>query len=542
MLDLDKLTFEKVIDKEIRDDSLFVTLSGRQNLVFNVEIRGLDVLPYSFPSVYLKNEDLIGKIPHISDNGLICYEAAKERTIVNYHLSSDDLLNVYIQDILKFLDRCSLAVYKDELYDEIEGFYSELKYIYSGYYATNESSYIYLKTKDMKDPYFIYENIRGIGNLDKEISKNDIIINGVHFALDDYIDPVDLDDLFKNIWIKIKSEEKRKFNLDFNSKKPLYILISLPRISNDNERAQFLFKIISEENRNSNLLDINLEKIQIEIFKIKRVNKEYLTQRGGASLIHDEISIIGVGSVGSEILSILSKSGISKFNIFDFDYMSTDNIYRHRLGLIYTGFPNSIRGCSKTESLKNHIEKNIPYVTIDEKRCYFTEDNIKELNKSSITIVSTGDVSQCLKLNSKLIEANIKNIIYVFNEPNGYGGHAIYINMEEMCFECLFNFDNQIEDSFGFIKSDESKVTKNLTGCAGTFTSFSYLDSVQTATLASRLALEVLFNQRSKSTIFSWKSEFAEGLSTTSNFDNISNASQIKFLEKNINCRCCNEG
>ena len=95
---------------------------------------------------------------------------------------------------------------------------------------------------------------------------------------------------------------------------------------------------------------------QIKHWKIKAIplrlfNKENVLPRGGANLdlADKRVALIGAGSVGGEIAHKLSSAGIQHLDIFDPDYYSIDNLYRHIL-------PEKFLGLSKAHGLGWHLQ------------------------------------------------------------------------------------------------------------------------------------------------------------------------------------------
>ncbi len=82
-------------------------------------------------------------------------------------------------------------------------------------------------------------------------------------------------------------------------------------------------------------------------------------------------------------------------------------------------------------------------------------------------------------------------------------------------------------------------ISKNITGCAGVFMAFSYLDSSQTALMASKQCIEMLLSKNIDSYALSWKTSSNTQLKVTDRF-NKSNLQEKINLKQKSKCRVCN--
>ena len=87
-----------------------------------------------------------------------------------------------------------------------------------------------------------------------------------------------------------------------------------------------------------------------------------------------------------------------------------------------------------------------------------------------------------------------------------------------------------------FLKTGQG-LTKNLTGCAGVFTPFSYLDSSQTAALATKQCLDMLILDRD-STAMSWKGENRSNLKVTQRYEESELKEEVVINSKDA-CHVC---
>jgi len=201
-----------------------------------------------------------------------------------------------------------------------------------------------------------------------------------------------------------------------------------------------------------------------------------------------------------------------------------------------------VKQYTKTLALKNSLENDLPHVNIDIRSKSF-EQVINEnfVTKSDMIIVAIGSPMPSFTINEELKKLEIEKVIFCWNEPASYGGHVVQLNLQECCLQCLYTSDDTGElgiSKLALVKPSP-KISKNLTGCGGVFTPFSYLDSSQTALLASKQCVRALQVDLSSSAI-SWKDEGNGMLETTQRYDEI-NTIEISSIKCSQKCKVCND-
>ncbi|EHI9239231.1 hypothetical protein J9100_000407, partial [Vibrio vulnificus] len=268
----------------------------------------------------------------------------------------------------------------------------------------------------------------------------------------------------------------------------------------------------------------------------------------GASLSinNKTVAVVGCGSVGSEVAMLIAKSGVGTIKLIDGDSFDAENIYRHSLGGRYLNFKPSVkdrivRKFSKVSALKSEIKTNIPHIHVDTFQYPLSDHNVKSIMRGvDIVIVAIGDPSISLLLNRSLKEHRFNNVIFCWNEPDGYGGHSVASNLDQVCLECILYKGSDPSTSIHLVEFGQP-ISKNLTGCAGVFTPFSYLDSTKTASVAAQQAITFLTSGNMEPKVTSWKGIDKGSLQTTNRFESMALMEEIS-LTKNGECRCCNSG
>lgn len=558
------LSYEKAKENKVYN----FALQGRRR-VWNISLDFSNDFPKEFPKVKLLNTSEVGKIAHVNSVCTVCIEES-DSVLIN-HYEPVKVVEKYLQDIKSSLDNFRLGAYQYQLMDEYEGYFNDdIKDSVNSFYKASERlEYIYLKVtqvsknKDRFNRAQKYDYPALVLDVDKSLfetysntsSINATTIKSIHVPLSKQILPpsngkkislIYLHEIIKNITLENQIILKKLLEKE-NSKKQFFILLSLPR--RENERTQLLLEFSSKNKLKHPLIE-SLDDWMIDLYSIDRHNKEYLLERGGAenSLQNKHVTIVGCGSVGGEIAYMLAKAGIGNLTLVDNDKMHPDNIYRHRLGGNMINYlPNKKTGKVKQDSkilvLKNSLEKDLPHINVDIRSKKFEQVLDEDfVNESDMIIVAIGSPMPSFTINEELKKLGINKVIFCWNEPASYGGHIVQLNLQECCLQCLYTSDDTGElgiSKLALVKPSP-KISKNLTGCGGVFTPFSYLDSSQTALLASKQCVRALQTELD-STAISWKDEGNGILETTQRYEEI-NTVEMSFIQCSPKCKVCNNG
>jgi hypothetical protein len=90
-------------------------------------------------------------------------------------------------------------------------------------------------------------------------------------------------------------------------------------------------------------------------------------------LKNKKVLIIGVGTVGSSLAKILTRTGILSLGLSDFDFVEVGNICRGEFSMMEMHLP-------KTFAVKNELEEISPFIEVSE----ISLDKIKTLDTESI--------------------------------------------------------------------------------------------------------------------------------------------------------------
>ncbi|MFX4219159.1 ThiF family adenylyltransferase [Aliarcobacter butzleri] len=545
--------------KKETDSCYILQLTNKIGFSWEISVKFLGNFPHYLPMAFLLNNEFIGRVAHVREDGLICLEES-DSIIINYNQPLS-VLTLFIMEIYNLLERSKLLIAQTELKDEFEGYFSNnLQFVHSFYDARDKIEIVGLRIikkdfSNVSQPIIIYNKDEGLMKKYSDLGQiNQTLINILHIPLEFAILPPSKDemqDLYeytKKLFNRISPEHEEFIKKFLNQKKSLqfnfYILFSMPR--SDYERTQFLAHFYFKEKVNHPLKDVSTQ-FEVRFYFLNRNNETYLKERGGShqNLSGKKVSIVGCGSIGGEIAMMLAKSGVGELTLIDKDMLSQDNIFRHRLGgssLTYLPAKDlKLSNKSKVLLLKSLIDKDVPYIKVNTKINYFQELlEDKKLLNSDVVIVAVGSPMQSLDINLKLKEIGLYNVIFCWNEADSVGGHSIALNLQKSCYECLYTNDNgfSLNNELSYVEIGQN-ISKNITGCAGVFMAFSYLDSSQTALMASKQCIEMLLSKNIDSYALSWKTSSNTQLKVTDRF-NKSNLQEKINLKQKSKCRVCN--
>lgn len=250
---------------------------------------------------------------------------------------------------------------------------------------------------------------------------------------------------------------------------------------------------------------------------LDRRDRAYLLPRGGANtkLQGKQLALIGCGSVGGFVVMELAWAGVLNLTLIDHDRLAPENTFRHVLGKEAWWMP-------KVEGLKKEIQSKLPYMriqTIADRVEKALATGAFEPSEYDLLIVALGDDTVSLYLNEVLYtRKNAPPVIFTWLEPHGIGGHALLVDNSDRkgCLECLFtpilgDDESAFHNRAAFAASGQS-FAKDISGCGSLFTPYGASDAVQTAVLASRLAMDALLGEVNGSPLLSWKGNDREFL------------------------------
>jgi molybdopterin-synthase adenylyltransferase len=165
------------------------------------------------------------------------------------------------------------------------------------------------------------------------------------------------------------------------------------------------------------------------------------------TLLNSNITIIGIGALGTNISELLTRAGIGQLNLIDFDKIELSNLQRQTL------FKEKDINKLKNQIAKNELKKINSEIII---KSYNKKiENITDLNKFKNTDLII-DCTDNLKTRHIINEFCYTNkISWIFNAVSDIEGIIKLNNFKTNCFNCVFDkkYSNNNANKNGILSS-----------------------------------------------------------------------------------------
>ena len=173
----------------------------------------------------------------------------------------------------------------------------------------------------------------------------------------------------------------------------------------------------------------------------KVYDAERMAQRTAGGLMTErKLTVLGLGSVGSNLCYYLNGYNNAEFMLVDKDFLNMENIGRHLLGFEYINQ-------RKAHAVAHYLTQYRPDRKVTAVAQHLQELTTDELDKADALFVCTGDImsERCL-LNHMLEGAVTTPAFLLWLEPFGVSGIMLYLN--PMDINGIKRAISQAEDSF----------------------------------------------------------------------------------------------
>ena len=127
------------------------------------------------------------------------------------------------------------------------------------------------------------------------------------------------------------------------------------------------------------------------------------------------VAICGLGGLGSNIAVALSRAGVGKLVLIDFDKVDITNLHRQQYKA------NQI-GMDKTDALSENLREIAPYIDIEAHTVRITEGNALEILKDADIICEAFDDAECkAQLVNLVLEAMPDKYLVAASGMAGFG-------------------------------------------------------------------------------------------------------------------------
>lgn len=204
-----------------------------------------------------------------------------------------------------------------------------------------------------------------------------------------------------------------------------------------------------------------------------------------------QVTIIGIGSLGSTIAYQLAKTGIGYLELYDYDKLQPENISRH-IGRI------SQLGQYKTEVIKETLKEINPQLIINTHSINpFSGTHFETLplkiKRTDIVIVTTANLESEILINKLTTSHRIPTLYCWCSGEADYGQFFIYLPRDGACYECflienekglIYNLKKAEKDARWMIPGREPYNSPGIPGIS--------IDIDFIGLFATRLALQIL--------------------------------------------------
>ena len=282
-----------------------------------------------------------------------------------------------------------------------------------------------------------------------------------------------------------------------------YLILGLPRPSG----GKALFGIRFDDVQDRHPIIGGSSKHLTPLFIFRR-DKTYLVQRGGGNMTlkNKRVLLLGCGAVGGHIAFELSRAGVEQLVLLDCDTLQAHNTYRHVLGKQYWEK-------NKAVALKQALRKQLPFsqaqAILSSLEVALEADHV-HLTHYDLIISAIGNPTAERALNQRIRHMEDgPPIIFTWLDPFGIGGHALLTCLDSKpgCFECLYSDpagSAELHNRASFAAPGQT-FRRSLAGCDSLHTPYGSLDAVQTAIMATRMAIDVLTGKDHQHRLRSWK-------------------------------------
>ncbi len=534
--------------------------------------------PYVLPFVFLKERNVLTQMfPHVEEDGYICFLSSEGLLLNVYKVheiicESLDMALTVIEDGLSGSNR-------DELYNEFEAFWrriGETKRVVSLVKPQTELGYnpffVWSLPGDQPHPELLFCDFKEDGKrYAKQVFSVELTDSNVergYFLILRPCTRINLNLLRERLTPKLirhtiqdnlSGSVRKRFLKHIKNKtvtkgKREYVLLGVPQPDGNLslvgiEFANFRSSFQKKRSHFKHPLDQAIDyTVKVTPLTIERHYQEHLVLRTGGDigLIGKKVIVLGAGAIGSRIVGELIHAGINDLTVVDNDLLSPDNLYRHEVGAVYLYW-------NKAKAISNHLQYKYPMACVTP-----LKDNVYDvlintpdmLEKFDLIISALGNPTIEMFLNRKLRDLEkVPPTIFTWIEPLGVGGHAVATlnNSRTGCYECLHT--NPVGPTTEFVNrasfaAPRQTFSKTVAGCGTQFTPYGSLDALQTAILATRLAVDILTGKELNNPLISWKGSSTKFLEAGYSLSNRYELSQEYLFEtrykyKTDRCQTC---
>lgn len=203
--------------------------------------------------------------------------------------------------------------------------------------------------------------------------------------------------------------------------------------------------------------------LSVEPFTLFRNDFLYLNKSIGNEVMEHKVGIVGVGSLGAYVASELLNAGVKNLSLFDSDYFSSENLFRHRLDSGFIGY-------KKAEALKFTLEQKHPEISINYVSEMISEKNLQNYIVEfhiEYLVFCIGSTDQQHDISKMLSKLNLNIVVmYVWLDQNAIDSYTLvsYDN-SKICYTCGKKYVEKLLSPEEVLDQDNRWLND---GCGGT--------------------------------------------------------------------------
>lgn len=216
------------------------------------------------------------------------------------------------------------------------------------------------------------------------------------------------------------------------------------------------------------------------------------------TLRHKSVVILGVGSVGSAVATLLAQGGVGQIRLIDPQCLESENTGRHELGATAVLRSKAIGHATNLRQRFPHLE-----IISECKRWQQAfQENSQALTCADLVISTMGDWPLESELNATVMaQREFPPVLYGWTEAHAAAGHAVVFMNRAACLRCLTDDLGQLVLPVALW---EEKTTKGIPACGGSFQPYGAIELDHINALVAELALDVLTGRITTSTRYTW--------------------------------------
>lgn len=234
---------------------------------------------------------------------------------------------------------------------------------------------------------------------------------------------------------------------------------------------------------------------------VQRIDGSWVHGRGQnidfKSLADKRVTVLGCGSLGSHIAVRLAQAGVGDLLLIDPEILEAANVGRHVLGMSYLN-------ASKAGALAYELGKRFPHMRrvegIPKSWEQLPKADLAKLKDSDLIISAVGEWGPEGILSDWQVQNpdEVPTIIYGWLEEHAAAAHALLVNEQPGCLNCLLSNDgNMTAPETEWETGNELQAEP---ACGSLYQPFGPMDLANAEAMISRMAVDTLLGRYTNNT------------------------------------------